>query len=516
MTDLVILDVAIGLVFVFLIVSLLCTSLQEAVAASRGSRSKMLVESVVGLLTGTPLAKPNPTTGFFPSVLRFFERKDRAAKPSDVVNQLPTDTPAEVKGIAKALIDHPMLDGLAKPGQAPSYIPARTFALCLLDSISKASPEDGPGKSIPVKAVKRLPECGLRRSLLLMAKNAGDDPAAFQDNIEDWYDDFMDRVSGWYKRKVQVVTFFFGLLIAGGLNIDAIEITRVLWKEGAIRGLTVTSAMQLNAADSKVIDREAAEKALKGSGLPVGWWPPQLSRLSCMNSKEPARASIRVCMVGKQTENQNETQKDEKSPDVKTRQQEIPGEAPSQEQKPDVPETSGNGGKESNQEADLIGLVSVFLLMLVGWIITAFAASFGAPFWFSLLDKLLAIRGAGRRPPRGDQTPERQARQQAAAAAAAIPQTPTPSVEVSPTTSAYEAELTGDDIEDIQEALGMRGDEVTGRIDEATRARIRVAQERFGRVQTGRLTPWFVLRLRDLPVVATPQAGTAGTATAAP
>ncbi|MCG8354926.1 MAG: peptidoglycan-binding protein [Kiloniellales bacterium] len=460
----------------FLIVSLLCTSLQEAVAASRGSRSKMLVESVVGLLTGTPLAKPNPTTGFFPSVLRFFERKDRAAKPSDVVNQLPTDTPAEVKGIAKALIDHPMLDGLAKPGQAPSYIPARTFALCLLDSISKASPEDGPGKSIPVKAVKRLPECGLRRSLLLMAKNAGDDPAAFQDNIEDWYDDFMDRVSGWYKRKVQVVTFFFGLLIAGGLNIDAIEITRVLWKEDAIRDLTVTSATQLSAADPTVIDREGAEKALKGPGLPVGWWPPQFTGALCDEFSWILSEKAHAECLGT-----NESG-----------------------------ELKGQGAKKGDQARTV-------LLMLLGWIITAFAASFGAPFWFSLLDKLLAIRGAGRRPPRGDQTPERQARQQAAAAAAApTAQTPTPSVEVSPTTSAYEAELTGDDIEDIQEALGMRGDEVTGRIDEATRARIRVAQERFGRAQTGRLTPWFVLRLRDLPVVATPQAGTAGTATAAP
>ena len=33
---------------------------------------------------------------------------------------------------------------------------------------------------------------------------------------------------------------------------------------------------------------------------------------------------------------------------------------------------------------------------ILGWIITALAISLGAPFWFGLLNKLVALRGAGK------------------------------------------------------------------------------------------------------------------------
>ena len=44
--------------------------------------------------------------------------------------------------------------------------------------------------------------------------------------------------------------------------------------------------------------------------------------------------------------------------------------------------------------------LTLWLLSLAGWLVTAFAISLGAPFWFDLLQKLLNInvRGAGPKP----------------------------------------------------------------------------------------------------------------------
>ena len=43
-----------------------------------------------------------------------------------------------------------------------------------------------------------------------------------------------------------------------------------------------------------------------------------------------------------------------------------------------------------------------WLTKLLGWIMTGIALSFGAPFWFDLLSKLVNIRGAGNKPQRAD------------------------------------------------------------------------------------------------------------------
>jgi hypothetical protein len=40
------------------------------------------------------------------------------------------------------------------------------------------------------------------------------------------------------------------------------------------------------------------------------------------------------------------------------------------------------------------------LFMLAGWLITAIAVMFGAPFWFDILNKLVALRAAGKEPPK--------------------------------------------------------------------------------------------------------------------
>jgi hypothetical protein len=39
---------------------------------------------------------------------------------------------------------------------------------------------------------------------------------------------------------------------------------------------------------------------------------------------------------------------------------------------------------------------------VLGWILTAFGVSLGAPFWFNALQQMMGLRASGPKPARGD------------------------------------------------------------------------------------------------------------------
>src|SRR5206468_11397190 len=90
-----ILDTAIGLIFVFLVLSLVVSAANELLAALFKWRANNLFLGIRQLLQDPSV------TGL---VTRFYE--------------------------------HPLIDGLSSKGKKPSYIPSRTFALALLDIVS--------------------------------------------------------------------------------------------------------------------------------------------------------------------------------------------------------------------------------------------------------------------------------------------------------------------------------------------------------------------------------------------
>ena len=127
----------------------------------------------------------------------------------------------------------------------------------------------------------------------------------------------MERVSGWYKRRTQLILFAIGLLSAVALNGNAIIAADRLWSDDAIReGLIAQVENQQD--DTSGAD---ALESLEEMGLPLGW-----------------------------------------------------GDA----NRPD-----GTGGWVSS---------------LAGWLLTAFAISFGAAFWFDVLNKFANLRNAGKKP----------------------------------------------------------------------------------------------------------------------
>lgn len=291
-----VLELAIGLVYVYLLLSVICTVLNEWIAGVLGLRAKTLGVGLRNLL-------------------------DEPGKPS----------------LSQRLLNHPLINALAPQGKTPSYIPARLFALALLDMIAPAT-EAGPQPLWSVRlAVAQLPDSDLRRTLLTLIQHTAGDPANARRNIEAWFSDAMDRVSGWYKRRSQLIVVCLALLLCAGLNADSFAIASGIWRDPTLRATVVASAEKAvpitgtNETQS-LTDVSRISDELQQLSLPIGW---SLKR---------------------------------QGPDRSTR--------PDPQSFPDT----------------LAGALVKFL----GIAFTAIAVSLGAPYWFDVLN--MTLRAAGKKP----------------------------------------------------------------------------------------------------------------------
>src|SRR5579862_8045795 len=183
-----ILEVAVGMVFIYLLLSLICSAVNELIERQLKNRAKDLEGGLRELL--------NDPQG------------------NDLV---------------KKLYDHGMISSLFKgkydpqgsKGNLPSYIPARNFSLALLNIIVPDGSNSGTLDPIK-KAVGDMQNVQVKTALAAMVDDAGNDLAKFRASIEAWFNSTMDRVSGWYKRRSQLIIFTAGLLVALLLNVNSV------------------------------------------------------------------------------------------------------------------------------------------------------------------------------------------------------------------------------------------------------------------------------------------------------
>jgi hypothetical protein len=236
------LDVAIGMVFVYLLLSLISSAINELIELRLKNRAADLEKGLRELL--------NDPTG---------------------------------ANWVKKVYDHGMVNGLFKgsydpakknKSNLPSYIPSRNFALAMLGILAPDGSQTAPIDSLRA-AVDKIDVAPVKTALTALLRDAGQDIAAFRQGIERWFDSSMDRVSGWYKRRSQVILVVLGLLLAAALNVNSLVVANDLWIHKAQRDALVGAAqgyLQSHASD------DGTGAGLKGRiddfesyGLPIGW-----------------------------------------------------------------------------------------------------------------------------------------------------------------------------------------------------------------------------------------------------
>lgn len=273
------LDLAVGMSFVFLLLSLLASAIQEWIASLLALRATTLEKGLRSML-----------------------EKDTAL-PHGVSYPLTTPGSAE-RNLVNDLYAHPLVrsmytktrwplarsSGAEGTARLPSYISPRTFALALSDTIAPnvyAGPDvfGQPAAPYDVLAAIRssvfemnIP-AGVKHRLIVLIDEARGDIDAFRGQLEAWFDDTMARVSGWYKRQTQVILAVLAAVITIALNANALTIGNQLWRDPSVRAAVVQQASspsvtgQTEGATPSDKLRNAANNvdSVAMLGVPLGW-----------------------------------------------------------------------------------------------------------------------------------------------------------------------------------------------------------------------------------------------------
>jgi hypothetical protein len=235
-----ILDVAIGMALIYLFLSLIASVLQEALAAVVQSRAANLQHGLLSLFSGDlgPDGKSLLNSLYNHGLIRGLYRdpkKDTGRASHRLFDTLRLRLQSWLGwGPVDAIPD------VSNPLLLPSYIPSRVFSLAMADILN---PDKGTGiLSLPnirqhlVDASQRDPYNKALEGLSALAINAGSDLKTFEEQLENWYNDAMDRVSGWYKKHTQNILLIIGLLLAIVFNVSSIRIASALWTDKDARG----------------------------------------------------------------------------------------------------------------------------------------------------------------------------------------------------------------------------------------------------------------------------------------
>ena len=386
-----IIDLAIGLAFVFGVTAALASVITELISRFLGLRGAYLLKGLRELLDGTGVeavvneadrdydAMRGLVTGSRPAGTDVKIPVGPPAPAADATPPAP-GTPSRAMSATGALLGSPILRSQGMTGdifnrdlvlkasrfgpgvtggswrkprlgarrRLPSYISAKSFGEAVIDLLVP----DAAGRTTMTTiqdSLKKLPaDLPFTTSLQSLATNAANDISRFRTSIENWYDDHMDRVSGWYKRHVAKITIAVGAILVILLNINTITIGRTLYSNSV-----VSSAVSMVAANHPNCAKgESQEQCLSGlqtdlsavaqAGLPIGW------------------PTVSACLVK--------------------------GASCNWWQQRGILNPTGRSGWQ-------------LVLVIIGFLLTILALTPGAQFWFGLLVKLGAIRSTGPKPP---------------------------------------------------------------------------------------------------------------------
>lgn len=226
-----IVEVGIGLMFVYFLLSVICTTVNDYIARIFDWRAKGLHEGIRNLLGDDQL-------------------------------------------MAKVW-NHSLVQGMTgRAGAQPAYIPANTFALALFDALAPAEGQPSGLDKVRTAALT-MPDNSARQALVSFVDAADNKMDTARKQVADWFDAAMYQVSALYRQRMQVVAFFVALTITLVLGVDTLEIGNTLYREPAVRA-AVTNAAQASQASAPASgdvqkNVQATIKSLESLEIPLGW-----------------------------------------------------------------------------------------------------------------------------------------------------------------------------------------------------------------------------------------------------
>lgn len=233
MFDLPIVEVAIGLTFTYLVLSMCVTALVEGLVEWRQWRGRLLYSKLRTMLG--------------PDLLALFYQERRVV---DLASGAPQAWPKYAQAVLTKLNDHGRFTttSYAEARQVaermnarrlPSYVPESVFADVLMDWLQGVGLPEAlrPGAATAVAVPDPLAELWQR-----MNRRADGDQDALRGELINWFQQCTDRTSGEFKRRTKLALYVFGFMLVVAINADTLRIVRTLYTNPQVRAQMVASA----------------------------------------------------------------------------------------------------------------------------------------------------------------------------------------------------------------------------------------------------------------------------------
>lgn len=178
-------------------------------------------------------------------------------------------------GWVDSLYNHPLISLLSeKSGKKSAYISASTFSIALVDIVIQHHEAKNQTKSTRplsekfVEAVNNLTDGAVKSMLLDFIHNGNGDHDKVKQNIMLWFDEYMNLVSSWYKKRNQRVLFVISAFSAIAANVDSIELFKIFWAHSVLAD--VLASRGNNLVDVTMMDK--IMHSLHWSNLPFLWY----------------------------------------------------------------------------------------------------------------------------------------------------------------------------------------------------------------------------------------------------
>ncbi len=337
-------DIAIGVVLVWFLLAVTVAVVNELINRLLAVRAKQLWHALAQMLDDADAKGLVATTLRLPGSTMETRPESPAAPPGTSANVQRLYATATIQ----ALENHPEADTRTRI----NHIPTSVFSQALIEMATV-----GPDAAASISDfIDGLPDGRLKNQLQAIAKVAQDDVKRFRDGVEEWFDGQMARLSAIYRSQVRLVVTLLGVVIALGafalgLRVDSLGLVSDLQRNENLRTAYASTGTAVAAATN-------ADLAAKGC-------PPEDS----ITTTTTAAPDI-VCVANGLAQ--------VKGIDVDFARAE-----------PSHPGQSFGAGIVDR-------LSSLYdWRRIVGLVVTMAAISFGAPFWWDILRRLVGLRKPG-------------------------------------------------------------------------------------------------------------------------
>jgi len=344
-------EVFIGLAFIYLLLSLVLASVNEMITAFFKIRNGVLERAIYGIFNDDSLVD----CFYNHPLVRGMSRSHSRAKVVQVATCILKSKFARTIGIVWIFEKLHVPQFIRRVAQGrPSYLASKTFALVFADMLGNEYAQVKKKFALEIDLDKNLLKTMRYQFSDFAEKVNGESRPEGLVEIAEWFDGQMERVSGWYKRYTQKVLLLVAFIATILLNADTLMIANMLWNDSVVRDAVVAEA----------------EATVKNPRAHDGDYASAVNT-SADEVDDPCRG-CRTSAVDVAMNNR------------KSRPFPVGWATPSTGMYEEV--------------RSLPNTMAGWIYKIVGILLTTVLVSLGAPFWFDILSKLVNLRNAGIKP----------------------------------------------------------------------------------------------------------------------